>query len=170
MRSNSGRARLTSIALGALICVGVGSAQTPPSIPNQRTVDVSGHGDANAKPDTLIISFAIDNQAPTADECTRAHAERVRKVIDALKDKLGADTKIETSEYSLNPNITYVQAPAPAPSQPEPSKGAWDLKAELTAASESLAATGPLIDAAMAAGGTRLLRSGVGGWPGGGEP
>jgi len=136
-----------------------------PENQNQRTVDVTGHGDANAKPDTLIISFAVDNEAPTADECTRAHAERVRKIIDALKDKLGADTKIETTDYSFNPNITYVQPQAPAPSQPEPQKGWWNFKAELTAASESLAATGPLIDAAMAAGATSLLRSGVGEWP-----
>src|ERR1700730_15148542 len=92
-----------------LICVlGRGSqsrAQTP-SNPNQRTVDVTGHGDANAKPDAMIISFAVDNQAPTADECTKAHAEKVRKVIDALKGKLGADSNIETSEYSLEPSTT----------------------------------------------------------------
>src|ERR1700692_2471000 len=110
--------RLLVILTCVLMFASIGSAQTPPSSPNQRTVDVSGHGDANAKPDAMIISFAIDNQAPTADECTRAHAGKVQKIIDALKDKLGADTKIETSDYSLNPNVTYVNAPAPEPLQP----------------------------------------------------
>ena len=132
-------------------------AQTPAN-QNQRTVDVSGHGDANAKPDTLIISFAVDNQAPTADQCTRAHAERVRKIIDALKDKLGADTKIETSEYSLNPNITYVSAPA---SQAQPAKELWRFAADLTANSDSIEMMGTLVDSAMAAGATRLLQSGI---------
>ena len=145
----------------ALMFATIGLAQTPPPGPNQRTVDVTGHGDANAKPDTLIISFAIDNQAPTADECTRAHAERVRKVIDTLKDKLGADTKIETSDYSLNPNITYVNLAAPALPPPESPTGAWDFKADLTANSDSLDMTGKLVDVGMAAGATRFVGSGV---------
>src|ERR1700730_12609333 len=144
-----------------LICVlGRGSqsrAQTPAN-PNQRTVDVTGHGDANAKPDAMIISFAIDNQAPTADECTRAHAGKVQKIIDALEDKLGADTKIETSDYSLNPNVTYVNAPAPEPLQPP--KASWDFKADLTANSDSLDMMGALIDSAMGARATPVAQSG----------
>jgi uncharacterized protein YggE len=147
----------------AFMFASISLAQTPPTNPNERSVDVTGHGDANAKPDTLIISFAVDNQAPTADQCTREHAEKVRKIIDALKDKLGADTKIETTDYSLNPNIAYVNASAPV--SPEPLKATWNFRAEVTAASDSLESMGTLIDSAMAAGATSLQQSGVGEFP-----
>ena len=149
--------------LCALMPAGSDLAQTPPPSPNQRTVDVTGHGDANAQPDTLAISFAVETQAPTAAECTRTHADKVIRIIDALKGKLGADTKIETTEYSLNPNISYVQVPAPTAGQPM--KGLWDFKAELTASSDSIDIIGPLIDTAMAAGATDLQQSGVGMFP-----
>ena len=149
---------LPSILLCAILA-GPSLAQTTPN-PNQRTVDVTGHGDANAKPDAMIVSFSVDSQAPTADECTRAHAERVHKIIDALKDKLGADAKIETSDYSLNPNMTYVNAPAPG--LPPPPKATWNFKVTITANSDSFEVMGSLIDAAMAAGATGLQSTGVG--------
>jgi uncharacterized protein YggE len=150
---------IAPLVICAILLPGPSRAQTPPN-PSQRTVDVTGHGDANAKPDAMIVAFSVDNQAPTADECTRAHAEKVRKIIDALKEKLGADTKIETADYSLNPNTTYVNAPAPA--QPQEPKAQWSFKANVVANSDSLELTGALIDSAMAAGATRLQNSGFG--------
>ena len=157
---------LVLILICAMLQAGPSRAQTATD-PNQRTVDVTGHGDANAKPDAMIVSFSVDNQAPTADETTRAHAEKVRKIIDALKAKLGADTKIETSEYSLNPNITYVNVPA---SQPEPPKASWTFKADINASSDSFETMGALIDAALAGGATRVQQSGVADIPDEDEP
>ena len=142
----------------ALLHASPSRAQQIPS-PNQRTVDVTGHSDVNAKPDAMIVSFGVDSQAPTAAECTRVHAEKVNKIIDALKNKLGADAKLETSDYSLNPNITYVQAPTSPVSQSP--AATWDFKADLIVYSDSLEAIGTLIDAAMAAGATHLLQSGM---------
>jgi uncharacterized protein YggE len=144
-----------------LICAmlhGSPSHAQSPADPNRRTVDVTGHGDANAKPDAMIVSFAVDNQAATADECTQAHAEKVRKIIAALKGKLGDDAKIETADYSLNPNTIYVNAPA---SEAPPAKESWRFAAEVTANSDALEMMGTFVDSAMAAGATRLKQSGM---------
>jgi uncharacterized protein YggE len=157
---------LASMVMWALMQAHPTFAQAPDNS-NPRTVEVTGHGDANAKPDAMIVSFAVDSQAPTADQCTQIHADKVRKIIDALKSKLGADANIETSDYSLNPNVTYVQSPAAAPQQP---RGLWDFKADLIVYCDSLESIGTLIDAAMAAGASRLLQTGVAEIPDNAEP
>ncbi|HVN29574.1 MAG TPA: SIMPL domain-containing protein [Candidatus Binataceae bacterium] len=71
-------------------------AQTGPAEANQRTVEVTGHADANAKPDAMVLSFAVDTQGPTADECTKAHAEKV--VQDAIDN--GA-TRFNQVQFTL---------------------------------------------------------------------
>src|SRR5208282_5501656 len=127
------------------------------SAPGTRTIEVTGHGEAEAKPDTMILSFGVESEARTPDECTRLQAERTAKVVDAFKARLGSDAKIETSDFTFNPQYTYggsVSTPvAPGP--------VWTFKAQVTAYSPTLDTLGALIEAGMAAGATGLVGSGV---------
>src|SRR5579863_216610 len=76
----------------------------------QKTIDVTGHGDSSAKPDMMTLSFTVTAHSDSADECTRKQAETSRQVIDALKAKLGDSAKVTTSDFSFNPSIEYGNA------------------------------------------------------------
>ncbi len=49
------------------------------ALAQQKTIDVTGHGDSSAKPDMMTLSFAVTAHADSADECTRKQAETVRR-------------------------------------------------------------------------------------------
>jgi uncharacterized protein YggE len=125
-----------------------------------RTIDVTGHGEANAKPDTMVVSFSIDNQAPSADKCARIHAEKARALVDALKSELGDDAKIETADYSLNPTYTYINQPTSQPEERAPEE-VWAFECAVTASVDSLDMIAPAIEAGMAAGATQIGQGGV---------
>src|SRR5713101_82055 len=54
-----------------------------------RTIEVRGHGEVRVKPDTMIISLSVRSQAKSAEECTQQQAEKIRRVVDSLKAKIG---------------------------------------------------------------------------------
>lgn len=135
--------------------------------PSARTVEVTGHGEAKAKPDTLVVSFFVENQADTADAATAEHAAKVSKLINSLKEKVGSSAKITTADYSLNPTTVFTSAgPVPtlqvATPGPERTEGArWTLGMGLDIRSDSLDGLGRAVDAAIAAGAsTQISMSG----------
>lgn len=75
-----------------------------------KTIDVTGHGDSSAKPDMMTLSSAVTVRSDSADECTRKESETSRRVIDALKAKLGDSAKVTTSDFSFSPSIEYGNA------------------------------------------------------------
>lgn len=136
------------------------TAQTQTSAPAPKTIDVTGHGEVAVAPDTMTVSFAVETQAQAADECTRLHAEKTRNVVDALKTKLPADAKIETSGYALNQTFAYGQTSALPPISQAP-KRLWDFKIDITAYSPTIDNLGELLDAGLAAGATDIAGSGL---------
>jgi uncharacterized protein YggE len=135
-------------------------AQGTVNAPNQKTIEVSGHGEEKAKPDTMIVSFAIDSQAPAAAAATQMQSEKTRKVVDALKGKAGADAKVETSDFQLNSNFVAAQPGVSTPNNPEEPKSIWTFKIDVTAYSPTIENLGELIQAGMAAGATYIAGSG----------
>jgi len=124
---------------------------------SERTVEVTGHGDAKAKPDTVVISFAAEDQADTADACTAEHAAKVRKLIDALKAATGAGGKITSGEYSLTPNTVYSAAIQPA--KPEPIvQTPWTLSMGVPIEVDSLEDLGLAVEVAIADGASNRLQ------------
>lgn len=144
-----------AVILAALASIANSAVAQPEQ--SARSVDVTGHGEAKAKPDTVMISFAVENQADTADACTAQHAEKVRKLIDALQGKLGSGAKITTGDYSLNPTTIYAQsarsAPSAAPRTP------WRLSMGVSLQSDSFDALGKAVDTAIAAGASNRIQT-----------
>lgn len=136
---------LTAVLLMAALAAAPGFAQNP----SERTVQVAGHGEAKAKPDTVVVSFAVENQADTADACTAQHAAKVRKLVDALKDKTGPALKITTGDFSLTPTTVYSP---PAGGKPAPVETPWVLSMGVNVETDSLDDLGQAVDAAIAAG------------------
>src|SRR5580704_1373573 len=83
--------------------------------PAPKTIDVTGHGESSAKPDLMMLSFAVTSHSESADECTRNQAEVSRRVVDVLKAKLGDSAKVTTSDFSFSPSIEYGGMATPTP-------------------------------------------------------
>jgi uncharacterized protein len=132
-----------------------------------KTIDVTGHGDSSVKPDMMTLSFAVTVRSDSADECTRKESETSRRVIDALKAKLGDSAKVTTSDFSFNPSIEYGNAmPTPVAiggtvGASEPPSAAWRFSGEVDVYTETIDPIADLIETGMAAGATSVGESGV---------
>ncbi|HVB80381.1 MAG TPA: SIMPL domain-containing protein [Candidatus Binataceae bacterium] len=146
-----------SLGLLMFLRAGMALAQAAPLKPGTRTISVSGHGEVKAKPDLMIVSFAIDSKAPSGARCTEIQTGKTQKLVAALKAKLGADAGIETSDYSLNQSY---EPGSPEDTQTGKPPTVWIYKATITAAAENMANLGSLIDAGMAAGASDVAGSG----------
>ena len=146
-------------SLGMLMVLRAGAAlaQAAPLKPGTRTISVSGHGEIKTKPDLMVVSFAVNNTAPSAEQCTKLQMEKTQRLVDTLKAKLGANAKVETSDYTLNPSY---EPDNTQPGQTEESPAEWTYKATITAGTDDIAALGSLVDAGLAAGASDVAGSG----------
>lgn len=136
--------------------------------PAPKTIDVTGHGESSAKPDLMTLSFAVTTHSDSADECTENEAEISRRVVDALKAKLGDSAKVSTSDFSFNPSLEYgggMATPTPTVWHAEEPTATWKFKANLSVFTDSLEPLGDLIETGLAAGATTVSESGVGEMP-----
>ena len=76
-------------------------------------LDVSATGQSTRVPDVAIISAGVVTRATTAAAAMRENAERMERVIAALKAAGVADRDIQTSNLSLNPEYRYVENQPP---------------------------------------------------------
>ncbi len=67
------------------------------------TLQVNGQARVPVDPDQVRISFAVETEASTAAEATRANAERMDRVVTALRSSDMPTVEVETFGYSLRP-------------------------------------------------------------------
>ncbi len=126
-----------------------------------RTIEVNGHGEAKAKPDTMLLSFAVDAKGVSADESTNLLTQRAKALTETLKPQVGDKGSITTSDFS----IQNYGAPGPE----SESAAAWNCSGMISAETPDIASVGKLVDAAMKAGaelsttqlGSKRVRSGL---------
>lgn len=147
-----------AVSLGMLMVLraGIALAQGAPLKPGTRTISVSGHGEVKAKPDLMIVSFAVDSKAPSGAQCTELQTGKTQKLVDAIKATLGGNAKIETSDYSLTPASEPDDTPAvqTQPAQPQRPPSIWTYNVSIMVTADTIAALAPLIDVAIAVGPT----------------
>jgi uncharacterized protein YggE len=135
------------------------------ALAQQKTIDVTGHGDSSAKPDMMTLSFTVTAHADSADECTRKQAETSRQVIDALKAKLGDSAKVTTSDFSFNPSMEYGSATATpvgmTASEPTPTPATWRFNGEVYTLTETIDPIPDLLETGIAAGAKSMGESPV---------
>ena len=137
---------LSAFALMALWSGGASAATSP----YQRTIQVSGSGEAHAAPDYGTLSLAIETYATTAAEAAASNAELAQKINQALAQKLGGQGKISTGGYSLYPEYSNTQ------SNERPKIEGYQAQNSITVETAKLDLIGPLIDAAIATGANRV--------------
>ncbi|MFZ0889065.1 MAG: SIMPL domain-containing protein [Candidatus Binataceae bacterium] len=114
------------------------------------TIEVDGHGEARARPDTVELSLAIETHAATAEQSARLNAVLAGKVSEALKSKLGDKGRIETGSYSLMPEYNEPLR------RGKPQVIGYRAGNSITVETGATDLAGPLIDAAVKAGANRV--------------
>lgn len=100
--------------LSALLLTGTAAtavAQETPVVADNMfratTLNVSAHGETKVAPDKATISLGVQTDAPTAQAAVAANANKMSRVIAALKKAGLNDREIQTSNLSLNPQYVY---------------------------------------------------------------
>jgi uncharacterized protein YggE len=115
--------------------------QTPAAI------EVTGRGSVSERPDRAVLSFGIETNATDANEAIRLNASQANELIAVLKQKIGANDKIVTSQFQLYP--VYSQKARISPSSYRVTNS---VRLETTQVDN----LGPFIDAAAKAGSGRI--------------
>lgn len=153
---------VTSIGLlilaGGLIFQKV-RAQTPTPEPVEeeangrlRTVSVSGSGQAGSAPDQAITRLGVQTEAETASEALTQNSERMRSLLQALRDQGVSTADIQTQAIQLFP--LYAELPVEPQPQPQaPEVTGYRAYNVVEVRVRNLTNLGGMLDAAVEAGG-----------------
>lgn len=112
------KALFRAAAVSALIVAGTAGAtaamaQAAPapvaadSVFRATTLNLAAYGEVSQKPDQATITLGVQTDGATAADAMRANAEKMTRVIAALKKGGVADKDIRTSNLNLNPQYVY---------------------------------------------------------------
>lgn len=106
--------RRTTIALlGASLIPAAAHAQTAPVVPvvplAGTELDIVAQGESKRVPDIAMVTAGVVTQAPDAATALRDNAQRMDRVLAALKRAGVADRDIQTANISLDPQYHYGQ-------------------------------------------------------------
>ncbi|HEX6860978.1 MAG TPA: SIMPL domain-containing protein [Caulobacteraceae bacterium] len=139
--------------LSALILAGAASAAaaqtaTPVVADNMfraTTLNLSAHGETEVAPDKATISLGVQTEAPTAQAAIQANANKMSRVIAALKKGGLQEREIQTSNLSLSPQYVY-QENLP------PRLTGYQASNQVTITVRELSRLGQIVDATVNAG------------------
>lgn len=98
----------TLLAGGAAMSAHAQTATPGYSLPGDATlVAVAVQGEARRAPDVATLSVGVVTEAPDGNAAMRANAERMSKVMDAIKRVGIAEKDVQTSGVSLSPQYQY---------------------------------------------------------------
>lgn len=137
---------LSSIA-GAMNVHAAESASIP------RTISVNGEGEVSAKPDQARLSAGVLTQAPTAAAALTANTTAMNRVFAALKTAGIPDNKIQTSNFSVQP-----QYPPFRPDAPDNRTNiiGYQVSNQVSVIVDDLPKLGPALDALVRSGANQL--------------
>ncbi|MCU0270913.1 MAG: SIMPL domain-containing protein [Acidimicrobiales bacterium] len=124
----------------------------PDALPNG--VTVSGEGEIEVAPDTLVVSFGVSIKRPTVDAAVADVAAVSTAMLDAAKANGVQDADVQTHRYSISPEFIYPENGRPTPDGFRVAN-TWEVRIR------DLAIAGATIDAVTAAGGDDVVLQGV---------
>lgn len=134
--------------LAALACCLAAPPVRADDTPPRRTIEVSGQGEVKAAPDLAVVSFAVETTATTANAAVADNARKSGALAEELKKQLGANGKVTTTRYSLDPAYEQRERGAAAP----PRITGYIARNQVRAETRATDSVGKLIDAAIGAG------------------
>ena len=112
-------------------------------------LDIVATGEVSRVPDIARINAGVVTQARTATQAISQNAERMNRVIAALKRAGIEERDIQTSSINLNPEYRYVENQAPILT-------GYRASNEVTVRFRDIAETGAILDALVAEGANQI--------------
>jgi len=112
---------MRNAVFGALLLAGAAIVSTP-AMAQQASItqtiagtrlDVTATGEVTRVPDVAIISAGVVSRSTTASAALQDAANRMQRVVTALKHAGVEDRDIQTSNVNLNPEYRYPENQAP---------------------------------------------------------
>jgi uncharacterized protein YggE len=115
-----------------------------------RTITLSANGVATAAPDTVIVSLGVVTQGDTAAAALAENNRAMTETLAGLRDAGIEERDIQTSNFSINPNYSYPQAPDGTQLPPEIVN--YQVSNQVTVRIRDIADAGGLLDSVVAVG------------------
>jgi uncharacterized protein len=104
---------VAALMLGAASLPSTAAAQQITQTIAGTRLDISAAGEVTRVPDVAIISAGVVSRSATASAALQESADRMARVLAALKHAGVADRDIQTSNVSLNPQYRYPENQSP---------------------------------------------------------
>ena len=147
---------MKTIFAAILIAAAIPAAPAPAQATGQPTqaiagtrLDISVTGEVTRIPDVAIISAGVVSRSPTATGALQDNAQRMDRVIAALKRAGVADRDIQTSTISLNPEYRY-------PENQSPQLTGYTASNQVTIQFREIRNSGKILDALVAEGANQI--------------
>src|SRR5206468_11456790 len=143
---------LAALLLGAASLPTAAYAQQSPSITQTiagSRLDISATGEVTRVPDIAIISAGVLSRSATATGALQDAADRMQRVLAALKRAGVADRDVQTSNINLNPEYRYVE------NQP-PQLTGYTASNQLTIRFRDIRNSGKILDALVSQGANQI--------------
>jgi uncharacterized protein YggE len=125
-------------------------AAPTPAVADTGVVRVTGTARVDVPADRARLAFAMETESRSAAEAADANAEQMAAVIDAARDAMGSEGRVETSGYSLQPIYNR-----PEPGAPQAIVG-YRVQNRVVVTLTDVDRVGPVLDAAVRAGANRV--------------
>jgi uncharacterized protein YggE len=135
----------------ALISLTLATALASPAFA-AGTMQMSGHGEIMAKPDTAYVTSGVTSQAATAKDALAANTADMTALIAVLKDAGVAEEDIQTSGFAVNPNYIYSDQRDANGYQLPPKISGYTVTNSVTVHVRDLAILGTMLDKEVSVG------------------
>ncbi|MEK8089531.1 SIMPL domain-containing protein [Thermithiobacillus plumbiphilus] len=139
------------VGLAGLLCLSMlmpGLAQAMPIQVEQPQILVSGTGRASVAPDEATLTIAVETHATTAAAAASSNARQMQTVREALQRAGLPAAALSTQDYTVQARIRYERE--------QSRMDGYDAANTLKVKTRELARLGAYMDAALAAGATRI--------------
>ena len=112
-------------------------------------LDINATGEVTRVPDIAIITAGVVTRSPSATTALQDAADRMQRVVTALKRAGVAERDIQTSSVSLNPEYRY-------PENQSPQLTGYTASNQLTIRFRDIRNSGKILDALVAQGANQI--------------
>lgn len=143
---------LTSLLIATAVPAAPAAAQVTTTLAQPiagTRVDVSATGEVTRVPDIAVISAGVVTRSTTAAGAIQENAQRMERVIAALKRAGVADRDIQTTSINLNPEYRYED------NQP-PQLVGYTASNQVTIRFRDIGASGRILDSLVAQGANQI--------------
>jgi uncharacterized protein YggE len=145
------KSAIAAIALSMLLAAGLASPVFAEEREPQRTLTLSGTGEARGKPDLAMVSLGVMSRAETARAALDANNAAMTKIIASL-EAAGIESKdIQTSNFSVNPVYAYDNA-----GKEPPKITGYDVSNQVGVTVRKLDGLGSVLDEAVSEGSNQI--------------